>query len=131
MLIDTSVWIEWINGRENKATRLLDSLLDDGDAWLAPIVLQEILQGARNERQLNDLYREFIDQPIVTASLESYALAGTLYARCRWQGITVRSPHDCLIAAQAVEYDHPLLTLDRDFQAIAGIEPRLILVDPS
>ena len=50
-----------------------------------------------------------------------------LYARCRWQGITIRSPNDCLIAACAVEAGEPLLHADRDFERIAAIEPRLRL----
>jgi len=56
--------------------------------------------------------------------------AGELYARLRWQGVTVRSPHDCLIAALAVEHEMALLTLDRDFPAIGIIEPGLVLVVP-
>jgi len=131
MLIDTSVWIDWIRGRETAATRLLDHLLDEGEAWLAPVVVQELLQGARSERELEELRREFIDQPMLAATAATYAHAGTLYARARWQGITIRSPHDCLLAALAVEHGMPLLTADRDFGVVARIEPRLVLADPA
>ncbi len=130
MLIDTHVWIDWIQGRENDATRLLDSQLDEGEAWLAPVILQELLQGARSERELERLQQEFIDQPMLTASTNTYALAGNLYARCRWRGITVRSAHDCLIAATALEHGAPLLSGDRDFEAIRKVEPGLVLVNP-
>lgn len=51
-----------------------------------------------------------------------------LYARCRWQGITIRSPDDCLIAACALEAAQPLLHADRDFERIAAIEPQLQLI---
>lgn len=56
----------------------------------------------------------------------THAAAGALYARCRWAGITPRSPHACLIAQLAVEHGVPLLHDDRDFEAIAGVETRLV-----
>ena len=52
-------------------------------------------------------------------------LAAWLYARCRWQGITLRSPNDALIAACAIESGEPLLHADVDFERIARVEPRL------
>ncbi len=128
MLIDTCVWIDWLNGRENTATRILEKQLDDGDAWLAGVILQELLQGARSEREYAVLYREFWGQSMLQATDEVYALAGSMYARCRWRGVTIRSPHDCLIAALALGHEIPLLTLDRDFLPLADVEPRLQLI---
>ena len=127
MLIDTGVWIDWLRGFDSGAAARVDAALAEGTAWLAPVILQELLQGARSENEFTLLQREFGDQPMLIPSLETFILAGSLYARGRWQGVTIRSPHDCLIAALAVEYDVPLLTLDRDFQAISQIEPRLRL----
>lgn len=54
--------------------------------------------------------------------------AALLYARCRWQGITIRSLNDCLIAACAIESDMPLLHADRDFLTLASIDKRLQLI---
>ena len=128
MLIDTGVWIDWLRGFDSGAAAQVDAALAEGMAWLAPVILQELLQGARSENEFATLQREFGDQPMLMPTLETFILAGSLYARGRWQGVTIRSPHDCLISALAVEYDVPLLTLDRDFQAIAQIEPRLRFV---
>ena len=50
-----------------------------------------------------------------------------LYARCRWEGITLRSPNDALIAACAIESGEPLLHADVDFERMAQFEPRLRL----
>jgi hypothetical protein len=130
MLVDSSVWIDWLQGVDAPATARLDRLLDDGEAWLAPVILQELLQGARSVADAETLRGEFTDQPMLLPTVETYLEAGTLYARCRWHGVTIRSPHDCLIATTAVEHGMPLLTLDRDFDAIAEVEPRLKLVDP-
>lgn len=87
-----------------------------------------MLAGARSEADLVRLRAHFLDLPMLAATLDIYAQAGELYARCRWAGITPRSPHDCLIAVTAVEYDVPLLHDDRDFESIARVEPGLRLV---
>ena len=127
-LIDTGVWIDWINGRYSPATDRLDTWLERDEAALLPIILQEILQGARSEQAFQALAAQFARIPLLRIPAESFNRAAWLYARCRWQGITIRSPHDCLIAASAVEHDIPLLTQDRDFLAIAKVEPRLALL---
>ncbi len=127
-LIDTGVWIDWINGRFNPATDILDHLLEEGSACLAPVILQEILQGARSETVYHDLRSQFSRLPMLSLNEDSFSHAALLNARCRWQGITIRSPNDCLIAALAVEHAAPLLTLDADFRHIARLEPELELL---
>lgn len=59
--------------------------------------------------------------------MATHGAAAELYARCRWQGVTPRSPHDCLIAQTAIEHGVRLLHDDRDFAAIARVEPKLKL----
>ncbi len=128
MLVDTSVWIDWLRDRDTPATRIPDALLDDGEAALAPVILQELLQGARDEAALRLLREQFEPLPMLMLTLATYAEAAALYARCRWQGITPRSPHDCLIARLALEHQLPLLHDDRDFRALARVAPELKLV---
>ncbi len=108
---------------------MLDGWLDKGQARLTTVILQELLHGARSQKELQILRHRFIALPHLPVTLETHAQAGSLYARCRWQGITIRSPHDCLIAAVAVEHDVPLLTLDVDFRHIARVEPALTLIE--
>lgn len=98
------------------------------ETCIAPVILQEILQGARSEADLSLLRERFSALPVLDNSAGTYALAGTLYARCRWAGVTPRSPHDCLIAQTAIEHDVPLLQDDRDFALIAAVAPELRLV---
>jgi hypothetical protein len=91
------------------------------------VVLQEVLQGARDPAQFVRL-REQLEEvrPFVSQDSRALAqLAAWLYARCRWQGITLRSPNDALIAACAIESGEPLLHADVDFERIATVEPRL------
>jgi len=127
-LVDTSVWIDWLRRGSRPATLVLDKLVDEDDIVLAPVVLQELLQGARGPEQLGELRRYFEPLPMLLPSAATYAEAGALYARCRWAGVTPRSPHDCLIAQLAVEHGVALLQDDHDFEAIAGLESRLVLL---
>ena len=130
VLVDTAVWIDWLRGCATPATAGLDALLDEGDACIAPVILQELLQGARSPQALTELRQRFAVLPMLEPAPggATHAEAGALYARCRWTGVTPRSPHDCLIARLAVEYDLPLLHDDRDFEAIASVEPALRLL---
>ncbi len=94
------------------------------------VVYQELLQGARDAAHFIRLQTALDAVPLWSPadSLELHRQAAMLYARCRWRGVTVRSPHDCLIAASAVEAGLPLLHDDRDFVALAAAEPRLSFV---
>jgi len=126
VLIDTTVWIDWLRGQASATTDRLTRLLDEGDAVMAPVILQELLHGARSPQALTTLRASFSDLPMLIADVDTYADAGALYARCRWKGYTPRSPHDCLIAQLAIDNRLLLLHDDRDFEFIARIEPKLL-----
>ena len=124
-LVDSTVWIDWLRRRETPATMALAQLLERGTAWVAPVILQEIFQGARNVQQLARLEALFCDLMCADHPVTCHIEAARLYARCRWKGITPRSPHDCLIAATAVHHELPLLHDDRDFVQLTACLPRL------
>ena len=130
VLVDTTVWIDLLRGSGSPPVMTLRQLLTDGQAVTAPVILQEVLQGASNPDSLQRLRDHFLSLPMVepAAGGLTHAAAGELYARCRWQGITPRSPHDCLIAQLAIEHDIPLLHDDRDFEALARVDGRLRLM---
>ncbi len=130
ILVDSSVWIDLLPGKSSPEVARLRRLLTDGEAVAAAVIVQEILQGARSEQALMTLRARFLALPLLPAGTESHAAAGALYARCRWQGITPRSPHDCLIATLALEHDVALLAADRDFHSIRSMVPELRLLNP-
>lgn len=130
ILVDSTVWIDLLRNFETVPVARLRKLLDLGEATVAPVIVQEVLQGAVNVAAFTKLHRYFAAMPISGAdnSVELHVAAGRLYARARWQGVTPRSPHDCLIAVTAIEEDLPLLHDDRDFEHLATVEPALKLV---
>jgi hypothetical protein len=84
--------------------------------------VQEVLQGARDEREYKEL-REYLDSQTVYSLPEerkTYEKAARLFFDLRRKGITVRGAFDVLIALTAMEYDLMLLHDDRDFDAIAS-----------
>ncbi|MHB1564570.1 MAG: type II toxin-antitoxin system VapC family toxin [Leptospirillum sp.] len=129
VLVDSTVWIDHLRGQVSEKTEKLRSLLADGDVVCTWVIVQEILQGAADPKKLEILRDHFISLPQIPPSIETHVNASALYARCRWKGITIRSPHDCLIAQTAIEYGVFLLQDDVDFERIAMVEPLLSFVD--
>ena len=133
MLVDSSVWIGYLRGEHPIEVQILIDALEGGEPlWLAPPILQEILQGAASPDRFNRWDRVLGELPMIIApdGREAARSAAHLYARCRRAGVTPRSANDCLIAIHAILGGIPLLHRDRDFDLIASIEPRLALVAP-
>jgi predicted nucleic acid-binding protein len=93
--------------------------------FVTPVVIQEVLQGARDEREWRLLDEHLATQPLVHPHdpLASHRDAARIYFECRRRGLTVRSTIDCYIAALALEHGLPLLHDDRDYEAIARVRP--------
>lgn len=131
MLVDSSVWIDFLRGGKAAETAFLRSSLERGEpVWLAPPILQEVLQGADSQARFNKWDRALGELPMVEdSSLRQLTReAAILYARCRWRAFTPRSANDCLIAAYAIRFELPLLHRDRDFERIAQVDARLTLL---
>jgi len=131
MLVDSSVWIAYLRGDSLVEVELLAEGLEQGaPVWLAPPILQEVLQGADSPDRFSRWDRVLGELPmvIVPDPREAARSAAHLYARCRWAGVAPRSATDCLIATHAILVGMPLLHRDRDFDLIAGVEPKLVLV---
>lgn len=130
ILVDTSVWISFIRGTSADAVQRLRAALDRGVALaITPLIYQEILQGARDDRSFRDYRTYFGGQRFLHPSdaVQSHERAARLYSDCRRAGLTVRSSNDCLIAQIALDHDVPLLHDDHDFEVIARVAPALKL----
>ncbi|AEG94796.1 type II toxin-antitoxin system VapC family toxin [Ramlibacter tataouinensis] len=130
MIADSSAWIEYLRATGSAAhLRLRQALERLQPVLMLDVIYQEVLQGAGNLQQFMQLQVMLDAAPSWMPSdpCETARQAALLFARCRWSGITPRSPNDCLIAACAIEAGEPLLHADRDFELIASIEPQLQL----
>lgn len=131
ILVDTSVWIDYLRDNDSPATELLARVMAEAVPFgLTGIVFQEILQGARSPADFNRLGSYFGSQRFyhLRHPTESYEQAAQIYHHCRRRGVTPRSSMDCLIVQVALEHDLALLHSDRDFEQIAAVVPRLRLL---
>lgn len=126
-LVDTTLWIEWLRETSQTVVSTVDHLLDEGAAVICPVILQEILQGASDPASFRSLRARFSQLPMLMPddAVELHVASADLYARCRWHGLTPRSPHDCIIATTAIWANITLLHDDADFDRLAEIENRL------
>lgn len=122
VLVDTSVWIETF-----RATRPLDlaALVEMEDIVTCLPVLQEVLQGFRDELAYKRAREAMLSLPIVESPLDQLVFleAVALYRAARRAGITVRSSIDCVIAVCAIRHDLEVLHRDRDYSALARLSP--------
>jgi len=120
VLVDTSVWIE-VFRRPSRLTLTTITELDEIVTCLP--VIQEILQGFRDERAFRLAREALFAFPIVESPVRSevFEEAIHLYRAARRAGLTIRSGVDRLIAACALRHDLTVVHQDRDFGAIAEV----------
>ena len=117
MLVDTSVWIELLNGRLGSKVTEADLL----DFVICGPILQEVLQGLRDDPASEALRENLLALPVLSdpIPIALFLSAAEIYRLGRAKGYTIRSSTDCLIAAIAIENGVPVWHKDRDFEAIA------------
>jgi predicted nucleic acid-binding protein len=123
ILLDTSSLIEFLNRTGSPADTAIEALISNNvDIAIAEIVLTEVLQGIRNEREYREVRASLLALPVLSLKgQDSYIKAADLYRKCRTKGLTIRSTIDLLIAQTAIEHDAALLHNDRDFAALASV----------
>lgn len=120
ILADSSVWIDFLRVRATPQVDRLRSLLGNPQVVVADLVLVEVLQGTRSERDFEQAHRALTALRVVPIVDPAIALqAAVNYRLLRAKGITVRKTIDTLIATRCIADDIALLYSDRDFDAFA------------
>ena len=116
IMVDSSVWIDYFNGRETTETLQLDSLLGVKPIAIGDIILTEVLQGFRNDEDYKTAKSLLTSLTIFELLGEKMALkSADNYRQLRKQGITIRKTADVIIASFCIENNLPLLFSDQDF----------------
>ncbi len=125
IVVDTSVWIDVLNGEDSPAATTCVRLIEGGEpVALTDVVFAEILQGLRNDDEAAEVEAHLRAFPILRLqALEDFSLAAELYRTARCHGVTIRKTLDCLIAAPCVRAAAPLLHADADFDRLATCTP--------
>lgn len=128
LLLDTSVWIDIHRAHVTAATRYVEAREEHEEIATTGIIFQEVLQGIRDDAEY-DYMRQVLWSTLVLEprELSTYEIAAQLHRTARAAGLAIRKPNDCLIAAIALEHGALLVHNDRDFLALAQVEPSLLV----
>ncbi len=124
ILVDSSVLIDYLEGRENSPVSRFVEVLDRGIPFgISSVTILEVLQGAATEKDFSTLHDYLGSQTVygLKGGLESYAGAAKIFFDLRRKGMSVRSSMDCMIAQTAIEHGLLLLHNDSDFNRIAQV----------
>src|SRR5262245_21380276 len=120
VLVDSSVWVDYLNGEHN-TVQVLNSLIKSGRIVICGQIRQEVLQGSRDEPAFAKLEKQMGLWETAAEEPSDFTEAARIFARLRWKGITV-PPADCLIAAIAIRKNLILYTNDTDFDQLTGLK---------
>ena len=116
ILVDSSVWIDYFNGQQTEASNYLDAALGQADFIIGDIVLTEVLQGFKHDKDFDTAkslltsldVHQLLDSSIAIKSAENFRFL-------RRKGLTVRKTVDVIIATYCIENQITLLQSDKDF----------------
>ena len=120
IVVDSSVWIDFLNGRHAPHVRRLRSVLGSDEIVVGDLMLCEVLQGLDSEREARDveaLLRRFEIAPMAGDTIA--VAAARNFRSLRRRGVTVRKTIDLLIGTWCIENRAPLLHNDSDFRPMA------------
>ena len=127
IVVDTSVWVDYFNGRPTPETDTLDQLLGNEEVILGDLILAEVLQGFRRDAdfdRVRTLLRAFAVVTMLGPAMAIHSAEN--YRRLRKLGVTVRKTIDIMIGTYCIENRLPLLYADRDFDPMVnhlGLSP--------
>jgi len=117
IFVDSSVWIDYFWGRDTPEAESLDGHLGVSPVAVGDLVLTEVLQGFRSDRD-HKTARSLMEELTVFDMLgKSMAIkSAENFRKLRRKGITIRKTADVIIATFCIEHRLPLLFSDKDFK---------------
>jgi len=126
VLVDTSVWVSYFRGGSPLISEKVDSLFAGDEVCVPKIVLAELVQGAKSEREISTIEDFFDAFTILDQGTETWLTAGKLSRDLRVRGKTIHLL-DCYIALIAMENNCAILTLDDHFKEIQRVMPLALI----
>lgn len=119
LVVDTSIWIDFFGG---ETVPLLEDALALGSVVLAPIVVAELVSGARKDADREALVDLLGNLELHETPRAHWICVGELRGRLARKGVAISTP-DAHVAQCALDRDAPLLSRDRVFARIARVAP--------
>jgi len=121
VIVDTSVWIQFFNAPQSKEKKEIDKLLNDNRVAVVGVIVSELLQGSRSQRDFEKIEDKINALPYMEVSKNTWMEVGRTSFQLRKQGITVPLT-DILIAIVARENGCEIYTLDPHFKKIPEVK---------
>jgi len=126
VIVDTTVWIDYLAGTSNAETEWLERELTRRRLGLTDLTLCEVLQGIRGDDEFQQVRTELLTFHVHDTGGPEVAVAtAENYRTLRRKGFTVRKTIDCWIATYCLLSGNQLLHRDRDFypfEKVLGLE---------
>ena len=121
IMVDSSVWINYFNGISTWQTDLLDNYLSTVPVVIGDLILSEVLQGFRSDKDYK-IAKDFLSTlPFRQIGGYNVAIQSAQYYRLlRKAGVTVRKTIDIIIAAYCIMEGLTLLHDNRDFDPMVA-----------
>lgn len=124
ILVDTSVWVDFLNSARGPAGDGLEQLIsDNAPLVLRGLVVTEVLQGLK--RDVAPITQFLVRWPLIEPDgFATYEMTAAVFRQARDRGMTP-STMGARLAAIALQRNTALFTLDRDFECLAFTGLRL------
>jgi len=117
ILVDSSVWIDYFNGKSTWQTEKLEQLLISEPVLMGDLIFTEVLQGFRNDKDFQKAKACLSILPFESMVGYDISLQSAInYRLLRKKGITVRKTIDIIIGTFCIMNHLRLLHDDRDFE---------------
>lgn len=120
VLVDTSIWVEFFRGRNQKVKAYVSSLIKSQQACLAGVVIAELFHGVRKKNELKLLKETLPALSYFEVTRDVWEKTGEILRKLRLRGVTLPLT-DVLLAAIAAENKCEILTYDNHFQKLEEV----------
>ena len=121
VLIDTSIWVEYLRGNNKEIVESVKGLIRMRRVLFCGIVLSELIAGVRTKKS-RDTLKETLDAlDYAEVSKDTWLLAGEMSGGLKHQGISIPLS-DLILASLAIESKSELYTIDKHFDRIPNLK---------
>ncbi|HCA59130.1 MAG TPA: VapC toxin family PIN domain ribonuclease [Blastocatellia bacterium] len=116
IFVDSSVWIDYINGSPTPQAEELDRILGIKPIIIGDLVLTEVLQGCSDPKTFKEVAKLLgLADFVVVGGRDVAIQAARNYITLRTKGVTIRKTIDTFIATRCIVDGYELLHNDPDF----------------
>jgi len=119
ILVDTNIWVEFFKSDSPVGDRL-EKLLKTDSVWTCGIVIFELLQGVKSEKEKTTILDAMMNLEYIEMSKALWQKASKISTSLRKKGITI-PVSDIFISAIAIEHKLQIFTLDKHFEEVQGV----------